>query len=244
MCLIFAATVDFRPLAPVCAALVCICVSILRPFFPITLPRLSFLPLSRRLFRHNWYPHAAVASCVTFLPAYISISHRSSSYFLPTINTLSRSVYILLAICEILNPDKISTGYLRIIFQREKKTCVYMCVWEEKRNVYILYLNLYLEIHTRATCPRIMSEMLTWYQVVLFVMSYFTLHLHTSRIHEAIYARFSIEAPRSIPIALFLPIHYICLHVDATSLSNMHVSPHSCILTNGECYKVRNSKFK
>lgn len=41
MCLIFAATVDFRPLAPACAALVCICVSILRPFFPITLSRLS-----------------------------------------------------------------------------------------------------------------------------------------------------------------------------------------------------------
>lgn len=159
MCLIFAATADFRPLAPVCAALVCICVSILRPFFPITLPRLSFLPLSRRLFRHNWYPHAAVASCVTFLPAYISISHRSSSYFLPTINTLSRSVYILLAICEILNPDKISTGYLRIIFQREKKTCVcvYARVGGEEECIYYLYL----KIHTRATCPRIMSVMLT-----------------------------------------------------------------------------------
>ncbi|KAL0127773.1 hypothetical protein PUN28_003192 [Cardiocondyla obscurior] len=45
MCLIFAATVDFRPLAPACAALVCICVSILRPFFSITLSRLSS-PLS------------------------------------------------------------------------------------------------------------------------------------------------------------------------------------------------------
>lgn len=33
MCLIFAATVDFRPLVPACATLVCICVSILRPFF-------------------------------------------------------------------------------------------------------------------------------------------------------------------------------------------------------------------
>lgn len=141
MCLIFAATADFRPLAPVCAALVCICVSILRPFFPITLPRLSFLPLSRRLFRHNWYPHAAVASCVTFLPAYISISHRSSSYFLPTINTLSRSVYILLAICEILNPDKISTGYLRIIFQREKK-----CVCGGRRGMYIL--SVFKNTHT------------------------------------------------------------------------------------------------
>lgn len=41
---------------------------------------------------------------------------------------------------------------------------------------------------------RITSSMLTWYRIVLFVMSYFTLHSQLSRIHEAIYARFSIEA--------------------------------------------------
>lgn len=39
-----------------------------------------------------------LASCVTFLLAYVSISHRFPSHFLPTINTLSHSVYILLVI--------------------------------------------------------------------------------------------------------------------------------------------------
>lgn len=101
ICLIFAGTVDFR--APACAALMCICVSILLvPFSPLLCPVCHPIPPPPRclsqLFRHNWYPHAVVAaSYVTFLPAYVSISHRFSSHFLPTINTLSHSVYMLLA---------------------------------------------------------------------------------------------------------------------------------------------------
>lgn len=88
-------------------------------FSPITLPRLSSLPLSRRLFRHNRYPHAAVASCVTFLLAYVSISHRFSSHFLPTINTLSHSVYILLVTREVLNSDKIQQKFMYYILKRK-----------------------------------------------------------------------------------------------------------------------------
>lgn len=121
VCLIFAAAVDLRPLAPACAGT---CVHLrINPsslFSRVTLSRLSFHPLSPRLFRHNRYPRAVAMSCVTFILAYVSISHSlylslSLSYFHPTINTLSHSVYILLAIREILNVDKID-GDLYIIF--------------------------------------------------------------------------------------------------------------------------------
>lgn len=94
---------------------------------------LSFLPLSRRLFRHNWYPHAAVAS--HFSPAYVSISHRSFSHFLQTINTLSRSVYILLATCEISNPDKIHWIFAYYIPER-------------KRNIIMYILSAFKDTHT------------------------------------------------------------------------------------------------
>lgn len=91
MCLIFAVAVDFRPLAPACAST---CVHLrINPsslFSRVTLSHLSFPPL--RLFRHN--PHVAAMSCVTFILAYVLISHHSLFYFCPTINTLSRSVFI------------------------------------------------------------------------------------------------------------------------------------------------------
>lgn len=87
--------------------LVCICVSILRPFFsallcpvchPISCPHDSFVTIGIRLL-----------FCVTFILVYVSISHRFLSHFHSTINTLSRSVYIFLAIREILNLDEIQT---------------------------------------------------------------------------------------------------------------------------------------
>lgn len=200
VCLIFAATVDFRPLAPARAALVCICVSILRSFLPITLPRLSSLPFSRRLFRHNWYPHAAVSRLASHFSQlmYQFLIARSTPHFLPTINILSRSVYVRLATREILNP-------LDIIFQREKEICT---------------LSAFKDARARANGNNESDVNMISSRIVRI----FTPHSQPSRIHEAIYARFSIEAPRSIPIA-FPSTRYICLHVDTTLLSNMHESP-------------------
>lgn len=114
MYLIFAAIVDFHPLAPACAALVCICVSIPRSFFHPLYPVYHILPsVPATLSRHNWYPaRRRLASCVTFLSAYVSISHRYSSHFHPAIDTSSRSAYVLpLATRGVLNPYKIQQNF-------------------------------------------------------------------------------------------------------------------------------------
>lgn len=87
MCLIFGIAVNFRPLAPV---LVCICVSILRPFFPALLypvchPTPTTLSWQSACCRHV-LRHIYPSLCINF---------SSLSFFQPTINTLSRSVYYI-----------------------------------------------------------------------------------------------------------------------------------------------------
>lgn len=98
------------------------------PFFPLLCPVYhpspcpsdSFVTIGIRM------PPSRLAS--HFSPTYVSISHRSSSHFLPTINTLSRSVYILLATCEILNPDKISIWIFAYYIPERKGNVYIICI--------------------------------------------------------------------------------------------------------------------